>query len=93
MKAILRSAAALYVGVSNFASAGNLPTGGSFSVGYDEAWFGQRYSFDLTSGFDQKYVAKMFDGMARGAPRLLGFGPSPLCKASSSVPTARRRRA
>jgi hypothetical protein len=75
MKAILRRTAALYLFcASTVAFAGNLP-GGSFSVGYDEAWFGQSYGFDLTSGFDPIYVDRMFAGMANGGATIVTIWP------------------
>ena len=77
MKAILRWITALSLCcASTFTFAGSLPGSGSFGVGYNEAWFGDRYSFDLTSaGFDQNYVYTMFDGMAKGGATIVRIWP------------------
>ena len=80
MKAILRLTAALYLFcASTLAFAGNLP-GGSFGVGYNEAWFGQNYGnsiasnpsvFCLDSSFDPIFVEKMFAGMQAGGAKIV----------------------
>jgi len=72
MKAILRRIAALYLlCASNLAFAGNLPAG-SFSVGYDEAWFADNYlnwlalpQFNTTLSVIDTYFAGMVNGNAK----------------------------
>lgn len=76
MRNVFRWTTALYLScASTVALAGALPGAGSFSVGYNEAWFAERYGVDLTSGFDPNFVAKMFDGMARGGATIVRIMP------------------
>jgi hypothetical protein len=84
MKTIVRGIAALYLFcASTSAFAGNLPNS-SFWVGYNEAWFADKYinwlaqnpSFPFMgnpypSGFDGGFVDKVFAGMQNGAAKIV----------------------
>ncbi len=82
MTAVLRRISASYIlyilCASTSVLAGTLPTG-SFWVGYNEAWFADKYLnwladnpyFNLTSGFDRTFVDKIFAGIANGNAKIV----------------------
>lgn len=42
-----------------------------FAIGYNEAWFGHKYGFDLTLDFDRDRIARTFDAMSRAGARVV----------------------
>lgn len=76
MKAISRWLTALCLSCApTLALGGPLPGLGTFSVGYNEGWFNERYGVDLTTGFDPRFIARMFDGMAKGGATIVRIFP------------------
>lgn len=42
-----------------------------FIVGYNEAWFGQRFGSDLTTEFDLPFINKTFDGIVKAGGQVV----------------------
>jgi len=43
----------------------------SYLIGYNEAWFGDKFGTDYTTAFDLPYVQKIFDGIVAGGGHLV----------------------